>query len=167
MVQNNLIEAGNLKNINHGLYSNLTITPGFPPFDDIFPNFGNHFFVLNKSKISFELPDKYLYIYMRNIFFLNKILNIAKTINKSVFNIDTDLNAPFVDLWKSKPYCKILISHGGHGICTWAAMNNIFHLVIPDNDDRMSNAKRIKKLGLGDYLDTNDIEIEHKLKNYT
>ena len=108
--------------------------------------------IFEKNELKNNLPEKDIYLYVRDVDKLDLILKVLSKHNKSYFVIDSTLNSQFINLWESIPNTKLLISHGGHGMCIWSISHNIFHLVLPDNNDRLSNAKRLKEIGLGDYL---------------
>lgn len=151
-VQDVFTNKMNIDSFERVLYGDITITPGFFPFDDLFPNYGKHFFVTEKNELKNNLPEKDVYLYVRDISKLDIILKTLSNHNKSYFIIDSNLNSQFINLWESIPNTKLLISHGGHGMCIWSISHKLFHLALPDNNDRLSNAKRLKEIGLGDYL---------------
>jgi hypothetical protein len=150
-MQNNLMKVGKLSEPNQAFYADTTITPGFYPFDDSFPNYTNHYFLINRKRVEIELPNKEVYIYVRDKKILDHIIKLLKQEKRSYWVVDTKLDNEFIDLWEAIPKASTIISHGGHGLCLWAIYNKIFHIVIPDNNDRLSNAKRVMKLGFGKY----------------
>lgn len=155
-MKKSLIMVGNLNNATEAFYSDITITPGFKPYDDIFPSFTEHYFVVNSKTPKHLLPIKDAYIYIRDQHILTQVIDLLEFNNKSYWIVDSTLNNNFIDLWESTPKTSIVISHGGHGLCLWAIYNQIFHFVIPDNNDRLSNAKRVKNLGFGTYMGKDD-----------
>ena len=158
-IQDTFTNKMNIDSFERVLYGDITITPGFFPFDDLFPNYGKHFFVTEKKELKNNLPEKDVYLYIRDIDKLDIILKVLSKHNKSYFIIDSNLNSQFIDLWESIPNTKLLISHGGHGMCIWSISHKLFHLVLPDSNDRLSNAKRLKEISLGDYLlSLNDLD---------
>lgn len=48
--------------------------------------------------------------------------------------------------------CQLFIHHGGHGSCLSAIMHGIPSLILPTHYEREYNARRIAKLGIGEYM---------------
>lgn len=151
-IENLAVKEYGFKSIDELLYGGITITPGFAPFDERYPVYGEHYFVLRKESNNVILPQKDVYIYVRDRLKQKSIINLLIELKLSYFVIDSNLNSNFVDLWDAKPNSHLLISHGGHGMCVWSAVKNLFHLIIPDNNDRISNARRIKSMGCGEFV---------------
>lgn len=143
-----------INSIDQILYDDFVVTAGFPPFDQAYPtNIKNHFFFTKDVKEEKVLPNKELYLYIRNKSVLDTLKQFLIKNNISYFNILNSKNNQFIDIWAAKPRCKVLISHGGHGMCVWAAKKGIYHIALSDNDDRKSNGQRVTNLGLGNHFD--------------
>ncbi len=165
VIEDRVVKEYGFRSIDELIYGEITVTPGFAPLDERFPAYGEHYFLIRKDCHNVVLPQKDVYIYVRDALKLNNIIDTLTGLNMSYFVIDSNLNSNFIDLWRAEPNTQFLISHGGHGMCVWSAINNLFHLIIPDNNDRISNAKRMKSIGCGDVVSSME-DLKTYLESY-
>lgn len=76
----------------------------------------------------------------------------------------------YLPLWRLLPYTSALVYHGGIGTCAQALHSGVPQLVMPLAYDQFANANRVKRFGVGDFLDprafTADI-LRDKLRDLT
>lgn len=64
--------------------------------------------------------------------------------------------------------CQLFIHHGGHGSCLSAIMHGIPSLILPTHNEREYNARRVAKLGVGEYMLPGNFTPDHlyQMANY-
>ncbi len=80
---------------------------------------------------------------------------------------DTILHIEYADFEKLLPQSALIIHHGGIGTVAQAIKSGIPQIIIPWGLDQYDNAIRIKKLGIGDYIDPKKIDEKKISKKIT